>query len=27
MDTGRRKNHKDLILWQKAMSLATDVHR
>ena len=27
MDAGRRKNHKDLILWQKAMSLATDVHR
>ena len=27
MDAGRRKNHKDLILWQKAMALATDVHR
>jgi four helix bundle protein len=23
----RRSNHKDLILWQKAMVLATDVHR
>lgn len=22
-----RKNHKDLILWQKAMALAADVHR
>ena len=27
MEAGRRKNHKDLILWQKAMVLATDVHR
>ena len=23
----RRRNHKDLILWQKAMILAADVHR
>ena len=27
MDTSRRRNHKDLILWQKAMSLTADVHR
>ena len=27
MDAGRHKNHKDLILWQKSMVLATDVHR
>jgi four helix bundle protein len=27
MDAGRRRNHKDLILWQKAMALATEVHR
>ena len=27
MEAGRRKNHKDLILWQKAMVLAKDVHR
>jgi len=27
MDADRRKNHKDLILWQKAMVLAVDVHR
>jgi four helix bundle protein len=23
----RRRNHKDLILWQRAIALATDVHR
>jgi four helix bundle protein len=27
MDTDRRRNHKDLILWQKALALATDIHR
>ena len=27
MKEGRRRNHKDLILWQKAMALAVDVHR
>ena len=27
MVADRRKNHKDLILWQKAMFLATEVHR
>jgi four helix bundle protein len=27
MQAGRRNNHKDLILWQKAMVLAADVHR
>jgi hypothetical protein len=27
MEAGRRKNHKDLILWQKAMALAAEVRR
>jgi four helix bundle protein len=27
MDANRRRNHKDLILWQKAMALTVDVHR
>ena len=27
MTSGRRKNHKDLILWQKAISLAAAIHR
>ena len=27
MTEGRRRNHKDLILWQKAMVLAGEVHK
>ena len=27
MTEGRRRNHKDLILWQKAMALAGEVHK
>jgi four helix bundle protein len=27
MSHDRRRNHKDLILWQKAMTLTADVHR
>ena len=27
MRDGQRSNHKELILWQKAMALATDVYR
>jgi four helix bundle protein len=27
MSPERRRNHKDLILWQKALVLATEVHR
>jgi len=27
VDSHQRRNHKDLILWQKALSLTTEVHR